>query len=130
MQRPPPTLGIRHLALQVTNMTACRRFYIELLGMHIEWEPDPENVYLSSGSDNLALHQAKLGFDPTPDQRLDHLGILVQSPERVDEWYGFLCAHHVEIVKPPKTHRDGARSFYCLDPDRNTVQIIYHPPIA
>jgi predicted enzyme related to lactoylglutathione lyase len=36
----------------------------------------------------------------------------------------------VKILKEPKTHRDGARSFYCLDPAGNTVQMIYHPPLA
>jgi hypothetical protein len=36
----------------------------------------------------------------------------------------------VRILKEPRTHRDGARSFYCLDPDRNVVQIIYHPSLA
>ena len=30
----------------------------------------------------------------------------------------------------PKTHRDGARSFYCADPDGNVVQMIFHPPIS
>jgi catechol 2,3-dioxygenase-like lactoylglutathione lyase family enzyme len=39
-------------------------------------------------------------------------------------------ANGVDIVKPPKTHRDGARSFYCRDPDGNVVQFIHHPPIA
>jgi predicted enzyme related to lactoylglutathione lyase len=36
----------------------------------------------------------------------------------------------VAILKEPKSHRDGARSFYCRDPDGNTVQLIYHPPLA
>jgi len=26
--------------------------------------------------------------------------------------------------------RDGARSFYCNDPEENTVQLIFHPPIV
>ena len=34
-----------------------RRFYVDLLGFEIEWEPDADNVYLSSGHDNLALHR-------------------------------------------------------------------------
>ena len=35
-----------------------RRFYVDLLGFAVEWEPDADNVYLSSGIDNLALHRA------------------------------------------------------------------------
>lgn len=29
-----------------------------------------------------------------------------------------------------RNHRDGARSFYCLDPEGVVVQVIYHPPIS
>ena len=58
MTRPASTLGMRHVALYVSDMPACERFYVELLGMQVEWRPDAENLYLSSGPDNLALHQA------------------------------------------------------------------------
>jgi hypothetical protein len=36
----------------------------------------------------------------------------------------------VVIKAAPRTHRDGARSFYCLDPDGNTVQFIFLPAPA
>ncbi len=34
------------------------------------------------------------------------------------------------MVTEPRTHRDGARSFYCKEPSGVKVQIIYHPPIT
>ena len=86
--RPPPHAGLRHVALFVENLEACERFYVDLIGLHVEWRPDPDNVYLSSGHDNLALHRG-----PAPAEQ-------------------------------------GARSFYCLDPAGNWVQIIFHPPLA
>ena len=49
-------LGIRHLALKVKNFDLCFVFYTEILGMSIDWKPDDNNVYLTNGSDNLALH--------------------------------------------------------------------------
>jgi catechol-2,3-dioxygenase len=49
--------GLRHLALRVTDLHRSRLFYEQLLGFQSVWEPDPENVYFSSGNDNLALHQ-------------------------------------------------------------------------
>jgi catechol 2,3-dioxygenase-like lactoylglutathione lyase family enzyme len=52
------------------------------------------------------------------------------QPEDVDQWYGFLAAEGVVVKNPPRTHRDGARSFYCEDPDGNGVQMIYHPPLS
>lgn len=96
--------------------------------MQVEWRPDPDNVYLTSGNDNLALHRATEKADGP--QRLDHIGFFLAKPEHVDEWYDFLLANKVEMRTRTKTHRDGARSFYCYDPDGNIVQMIFHPPLA
>lgn len=128
--RPNNTLGLRHLALFVRNLDDCAQFYIELLGMQLEWQPDPDNLYLSSGNDNLALHRAPLGFEPGTAQKLDHLGFILATPDDVDAWFAYLNQHQVPMLSEPRTHRDGARSFYCLDPDKNRVQMIYHPPIS
>ncbi|MDX6768967.1 MAG: VOC family protein [Elusimicrobiota bacterium] len=120
----PPTLGIRHVALFVSDLAKAEAFYAGLLGYQVEWRPDPENVYLTmNGQDNLALHAGK----PTGETRLDHFGIILRKAEDVDAWYEHLKAH---AVKPPRTHRDGARSFYAKDPDGNGLQFIHHPPIA
>ncbi len=130
MIKPKPTAGMRHVALFVKDLEACEHFYVDLLCMAVEWRPDPDNIYLTSGNDNLALHRAPAGFAPDGSQRLDHIGFIIESPQEVDVWYDFLRAHDVPMKTAPRTHRDGARSFYCLDPDGNTVQMIYHPPIA
>lgn len=130
MERPNPTAGMRHVALYVSDLAACEKFYIDLMGMEVEWRPDPDNVYMTSGNDNVALHSGGKGFDPTGYQRLDHIGFIIDSIEDVDKWYEFLLANDVKMKTEPRTHRDGARSFYCYDPDGNTVQIIFHPPIS
>lgn len=70
--RPPPHAGLRHVALFVRDLEASEHFYIDLMGMRVEWRPDADNVYLCSGNDNLALHHWKEGDFP-PSQRLDHL---------------------------------------------------------
>jgi len=130
MERPTHA-GLRHLALNVRDLPAMRRFYTELLGFAVEWEPDADNVYLSSGSDNLALHRAQGSApEPGPSRSLDHLGLIVRSPEEVDRWAEFLESRGVTLAAKPRTHRDGARSLYFLDPDGNRVQIIHHPPIS
>ena len=130
MKRPATVPGLHHVALNVRDLESCERFYTGLLGMRVEWRPDPDNVYLTGGTDNLALHRAPAGAEPGPAQRLDHIGFVLREMEEVDAWHVFLKANGVAIVKEPRTHRDGARSFYCRDPDGNTVQMIYHPPLA
>lgn len=126
----PEGLSLRHVALRVRDLEACERFYTELLGMRVEWRPDADNVYLTGGRDNLALHRAGAAAAPEAGQRLDHIGFVLPRAESVDAWHAFLKERSVTIVEAPRTHRDGARSFYCLDPDGNRVQVIYHPLLA
>src|SRR5690349_783342 len=102
----PTHAGLRHVALNVRSLEAMTRFYVELLGFSVEWEPDPDNVYLSSGIDNLALHRA------SPDREvahgaaspLDHLGVIVKEPEDVDRWAEFLKSRGVHLDAAPRTH--------------------------
>src|SRR5262245_14077290 len=90
MQRPTHA-GLRHLALTVRDLDAMKRFYVNLLGFVVEWEPDADNLYLSSGIDNLALHRAAPGLPPVSGPSpLDHLGLIVREPDDVDRWAAFL----------------------------------------
>jgi catechol 2,3-dioxygenase-like lactoylglutathione lyase family enzyme len=125
--RPPAHAGLRHVALNCHALEASLAFYTEVMGMTVEWNPDPDNYYLTSGNDNLALHRAPAAAGA---QRLDHIGFILSRIEDVDAWHAHLARHGVRIAQGPKTHRDGARSLYCLDPDDTTVQLIYHPPLA
>ena len=135
----PTHRGLRHLALRVHDLEAMKRFYVDLMGFAIEWEPDADNVYLTSGTDNLALHRAPemvvpieddATAPPPPDGALDHLGLIVRTADEVDRWAAFLESRGIVIAAAPRTHRDGARSCYFRDPDGNSVQIIHHPPIS
>ncbi len=128
MTRPRPTAGLRHVALFCTAFEPCVDFYTRLMGMQVEWNPDPDNFYLSSGNDNLALHRA--AGTPAAPQRLDHIGFIVNTMQDVDDWHAFLVDNGVRILATPRTHRDGARSFYCADPDGTAVQVIFHPPLS
>jgi catechol 2,3-dioxygenase-like lactoylglutathione lyase family enzyme len=133
----PRPIGLRHLALNVADVARAEAFYVGLLGFVVEWRPDADNLYLRLGDDNLALHTQHSkspddarAFDERLGQHFAHLGIVVKKPEDVDAWATHLSAHGVKMLAQPRTHRDGARSFYCEDPDGNAVQILYHPPIS
>ena len=128
-ERPAPTAGLRHVALFVQPFEACLDFYTRLMGMEVEWQPDADNAFLCSGNDNLALHRT----DAAPaaeGQRLDHIGFIIDEMDDVDRWHAFLVAEDVPMRAAPRTHRDGARSFYCEDPAGNVVQVIFHPPLS
>ena len=124
------TLGIRHIALRVKNIQECKYFYHEILQMEIDWEPDSNNIYLTNGHDNLALHYSEEVSNKNNTNTLDHFGIVVRQKSDVDLWYNHITNNKVSIHQEIKDHRDGSRSFYCNDPDQNIVQIIWIPKIS
>lgn len=124
-------MGMRHIALNVTDVERSKAFYREILGMEVVWQPDPGNVYLSSGSDNLALHQLPDGQAPAAAaSSLDHLGFIVSDMDRVRELEDEFRARDVAILKSFKRHRDGSASFYCADPDGVVIQMLYEPRLS
>lgn len=129
----PALLGLRHLALRIPRdrFAATCRFYREGLGMRVDWEPDPDNLYLSSGSDNLALHVGEGEIVSGEHSALDHLGFFVKSADEVRRWHAFLGPQaldlELEILNAPKQHRDGSTSFYLRDPSGAQVQILHVP---
>src|SRR3954466_6053512 len=101
----PTHLGLRHLALNARRYEAMKDFYVDVLGFSVEWEPDADNVYLSSGADNLALHRARgEAAGPAAEKSaLDHLGIIVRTAGDVDRWAAFLEGRGVTLDTQPRT---------------------------
>jgi len=91
--------------------------------MRIVCAPDGENVYLSSGSDNLALHQ-----DPhaAPGGALEPPGLPGGDAGRGPRGSRSASARAAcRSRAAPATHRDGSVSCYCRDPDGNLIQVLY-----
>jgi catechol 2,3-dioxygenase-like lactoylglutathione lyase family enzyme len=134
VQRMSPIAGIkgmRHIALKVRNAARSKTFYQDTLGMDVVWQPDPRNIYLSSGCDNIAIHEVSDNFLKTAEEKqLDHLGFVVESIERVKELEESFRTRGVTIVHPFKVHRDGSASFYCADPDGIVIQMLYEPTLS
>ncbi len=131
MSRITGLRGMRHVALKVRDITRSKYFYQNFLGMEVVWEPDSQNVYLSSGCDNLALHEVPQSLATSVrEQQLDHVGFVVETIDRVRELEEEFRAKGVEIVHPFKIHRDGSASFYCTDPDGIVIQMLYEPQLS
>lgn len=136
MDQPCPALqGLRHLALRVQDLPRAKEFYRGFFGMEVVWEPDSKNCYLSSGADNLALHETTQAAEsgqqaPSSSDRLDHFGFIAEKPQVVDAWAEKASRQGVKVLKAPKQHRDGSYSCYLADPDGNSIQILYEPTIS
>jgi predicted lactoylglutathione lyase len=65
---------------------------------------------------------------------LDHVGVILESPEAVDRMYREVEPRLQQlggrVVTPPKQHRDGSYSFYFSDPDGTVIQALYEPTIS
>jgi catechol 2,3-dioxygenase-like lactoylglutathione lyase family enzyme len=123
--------GMRHVALKVRSAARSKKFYQDMFGMDVVWEPDPQNVYLSSGCDNIAIHEVSGIFLTSAEERqLDHLGFIIESVERVKQLEQEFRAHGVTIVHPFEVHRDGSASFYCADPDGIVIQMLFEPTLS
>jgi len=123
--------GMRHIALKVRSAARSKTFYQDILGMNVVWEPDRQNVYLSSGCDNIAIHEVTDSFAERAEERqLDHLGFVVESVDRVKELEEDFRGRGVTIVHAFKVHRDGSASFYCADPDGIVIQMLYEPHLS
>jgi len=129
MKPHPALLGIRHVALYVRDLAAAERFWVDLMGYEVEWRPDPENVYLRGGTDNLALHHGTPRAPVDESGQLDHIGLAVPALEDVDAWAAHLEGHGVTLQAKPRTHRDGSRSLYFVGPEGLLIQIIHHGPM-
>lgn len=128
MDRPQGMVGLRHVALFIQELETAIDFYTRIMGMRIEWQPDVDNVYLTNDGDVFALH--RVDYTPQAQQRLDHIGFVLDNIDAVDAWYDYFVKEGVRITEEPKTHRDGSRGFYCLDAVGHLLELIYHPPIA
>src|SRR3954467_13332147 len=100
----PHFMGLRHVALNVRDVRRSLNFYSTVLGMKLEWMPDEENAYLTSGQDNLALHQLPKGSEPGPVQVFHHIGFIVRRPEDVDRWAERIRSASLPLAAEPKTH--------------------------
>ena len=131
MSRIPGLKGMRHIALKVKDVARSKRFYQDVFGLEVVWEPDPQNVYLSSGCDNIAIHGVSDVFaDNVQERQLDHVGFVVEDMERVRALEKEFIHKGVPIVHPFKVHRDGSASFYCADPDGIVIQLLYEPQLS
>ena len=124
------TRGMRHLALRVGDIERTAQFYKRVFGMTEVWSPDPDNIYLSSGCDNLALHRASSVQSGDSNQPLDHLGFIVAGLDELESDYEEATKLGLKIVHPLRKHRDGSASFYIRDPEGNVIQVLYEPKIS
>jgi hypothetical protein len=82
--------------------------------MAVDWQPDADNVYLSSGPTTWRCTGWRRSI--TRVSALDHLGFVVARPTTcapgTPRRGALIGEHDVAVLMAPKLHRDGSTSFY------------------
>ena len=126
---------IGHILLRVLDLERSRKFYADVLGVHV-LEEDPEHggtfMALPGQSHAIDLFQVKdreLAERQTPGARgLGHIAFRVDSEEALGEANAALREHGVEITRT--IDHVSQKSLYFNDPDGNTLEIYYELPDA
>ncbi|HEY5677939.1 MAG TPA: VOC family protein [Myxococcales bacterium] len=129
----PQVHGHHHLAIQVKDLGAAERFYVEVLGMRLlrrwPWEdgrPGERSIWLSvgSGEEFLALEACEAERPPTPFRDPHgglHLLALRITPAERALWERKLASLGIEIV-----HRT-RWTLYLRDPEGNRIGLSHFP---
>lgn len=116
-EQQPKTLGLAHLALQVSDFDKSVHFYVDLLG----FEPRKNTVPLADGRPLVSTIQG-LGITtggPGDQIQLDHMAFEVSKVEALAEK---LKANDVTFVKDVAPGAYGL-TIYVKDPDGNIVEL-------
>lgn len=124
----PPTMGLFEMVLEVADLAASERFYVDVLGLPVadRWGADRPAVFLTLG------REAFLGLWPreTGGERAIHGGrggahvhfALRVAAGTLGAVQARLVAHGI-AVEDGWTFRPGDHAIYCDDPDGNVVEL-------
>jgi predicted enzyme related to lactoylglutathione lyase len=108
-------LGPDFISLQVSNFSASRSFYTELLSLAVDERFDaPDFVVFDTNSIPFMISAAKVKLDQAPQAGWGMT--LWIDCDHVDELYARLEAAGTTIINPPSDGPFG-RNFVFLDPD-------------
>jgi catechol 2,3-dioxygenase-like lactoylglutathione lyase family enzyme len=133
-----PIKGIDHIDLAVRDVERSLAFYLGVFGpLGVEeafryptYRGTEEVIYLRFGKQVLGLRQADGGEFRYYDVGLEHLAVLVDTREELDQVYERCVALNADIHFPPEEDRDipGYWELFVFDPDGLRIEAAYYPP--
>jgi len=134
-----PIQRLGHFVLRVADIERSKRFYVELLGMHVlEQDIEHGGVFLGLGAwgntlDLLQSTDISAGKPYTEAGRvvglgLHHVAFAVETEEKLREGYFILSDQRVPIIAA--LDHKSQQSVYFSDPDGNILEIYWERPNA
>lgn len=111
-----------HIALVVSDLKKCVRFYETVLGLETIQRPDfgfPGHWFQVGETSQLHL----MVMNETVAQTMRHIAIEVEDFSAAIKT---LEAEGIQITEGPGKRVDGSDYLFCKDPDGNLVEIVKH----
>jgi catechol 2,3-dioxygenase-like lactoylglutathione lyase family enzyme len=133
-----PIKGIDHIDLAVRDVERSLAFYVGVFGpLGVEeafrfrtYRGTEEVIYLHFGPQVIGLRQADGGEFRYYNVGLEHLAVLVDTREELDQVYERCLELDVDIHFPPEEDRDipGYWELFVFDPDGLRIETAYYSP--
>jgi lactoylglutathione lyase len=131
-------IRLDHVDLAVSDVERSLAWYLGVLGplgceeafRYPSYRGTEEIIYLRLGQQHLGLRPA----DDHPYRYygvgLEHLAVIVERREDVEETYQRSLALGVDVQFPPEEDRDipGYWELFLFDPDGLRIEVAYYPP--
>ncbi|MGI8785989.1 MAG: VOC family protein [Acidobacteriota bacterium] len=126
-KRRPPIVGIAHIALQVTDETAARKFYGDLLGFEEVFQIPagtgrPVVVFKINERQYIEIIP---GLPPGEDDRLSHLAL---ETTNIEELGLYLTDKGITISERVSRPADGNLTLTVTDPEGHRIEFVQYLP--
>ncbi len=120
-------MGLRHAALECTDLARSVAFYREKLGFESYYAGDADWAMLYLGDTYLSLVPVKsVSVNEKRGSHQTHTGLVYSCRADIEQLHARLSQQGVTVSKVD-LHRDGSFGFYLADPDGNSLEAISIP---
>ncbi|MBM3222195.1 MAG: biphenyl-2,3-diol 1,2-dioxygenase [Candidatus Tectomicrobia bacterium] len=125
-----PIQRVGHVVIKMRDLDAAKRFYGDILGMHITDEREGFGVFFRFDDYHHDIAVFKVNADAAAPEKnqvgLAHIALIADSFDTVKAMYQKLKAHDVPIVRT--VDHGVTRSVYFKDPEGNELEIYCEVP--
>ena len=132
-----PITTLHHVDLAVTDLERSLAFYNAILGplgaseafRYPSYRGTEEVVYLRLGRGFLGLRKADGGEHNYYEVGIEHLAVVVDKRDEVDQTYERCLELGVKVHHPPQEDRDepGYWALFFFDPDGMRIEVFHWP---
>lgn len=118
MRAPLKVTGIDHVVLHVRKLSRSKKFYVELLGMEVQYENNWQ-VFMRCGNQMVALFKVDKGERISAGDEMNHMALRLRSGQ-----YKKVKAILIEAGIEVSGRRGDSRCIYFSDPDGHRLQLL------